>query len=386
MTERVDAVALARALIRRPSVTPADAGALGVLERALEPLGFACRRLRFAEDGSEPVENLYARRGAGAPHFCFAGHTDVVPPGDESAWSHAPFAAELADGTIYGRGAADMKGAIAAFAAAADRFIAAGGDERGSISLLITGDEEGPAVNGTRKVLAWMAGRGEIPDACLVGEPTSAETAGDTIKIGRRGSLTCIVEVTGTQGHVAYPDLADNAAARLARISAALADLPLDDGTPHFPPSNLEITTVDVGNPASNVVPGRARAAFNVRFNDLHTGDSLAALLRETVEAAGGAGLRYRMERRLSGEAFLAPPGGFRDLVAAAVEAATGRRPAFSTAGGTSDARFIKDVCPVVELGLPGPTMHKIDERADTADLRRLTDIYGAVLARFFAP
>ena len=386
MTERVDAVALARPLIRRPSVTPADAGALGVLERALEPLGFACRRLRFAEDGSEPVENLYARRGAGAPHFCFAGHTDVVPPGDESAWSHAPFAAELADGTIYGRGAADMKGAIAAFAAAADRFIAAGGDERGSISLLITGDEEGPAVNGTRKVLAWMAGRGEIPDACLVGEPTSAETAGDTIKIGRRGSLTCIVEVTGTQGHVAYPDLADNAAARLARISAALADLPLDDGTPHFPPSNLEITTVDVGNPASNVVPGRARAAFNVRFNDLHTGDSLAALLRETVEAAGGAGLRYRMERRLSGEAFLAPPGGFRDLVAAAVEAATGRRPAFSTAGGTSDARFIKDVCPVVELGLPGPTMHKIDERADTADLRRLTDIYGAVLARFFAP
>ena len=386
MTERVDAVALARALIRRPSVTPADAGALGVLERALEPLGFACRRLRFAEDGSKPVENLYARRGAGAPHFCFAGHTDVVPPGDESAWSHAPFAAELADGTIYGRGAADMKGAIAAFAAAADRFIAAGGDERGSVSLLITGDEEGPAVNGTRKVLAWMAGRGEIPDACLVGEPTSAETAGDTIKIGRRGSLTCIVEVTGTQGHVAYPDLADNAAARLARILAALADLPLDDGTAHFPPSNLEITTVDVGNPASNVVPGRARAAFNVRFNDTHTGDSLAALLRETVEAAGGAGLRYRMERRLSGEAFLAPPGGFRDLVAAAVEAATGRRPAFSTAGGTSDARFIKDVCPVVELGLPGPTMHKIDERADTADLRRLTDIYGAVLARFFAP
>ena len=386
MTERINLIGLARALIRCPSVTPSDAGALDILERALESLGFVCRRLRFAEPGSEPVDNLYARRGAEAPNFCFAGHTDVVPAGDESAWSHPPFAAALADRAIYGRGAADMKGAIAAFASAVEIFVAGGGGKRGSISLLITGDEEGPAINGTRKVLEWMAERGETIDACVVGEPTSAEIAGDTIKIGRRGSLTCTVEIEGTQGHVAYPHLADNPAARLARAMAALADLRLDDGTENFPPSNLEITTLDVGNPAPNVVPGRARAAFAVRFNDLHTGESLAARLRETLEAAGGAGLRYRLDCRVSGEAFLAPPGGLRDLAADAAEAATGRRPAFSTAGGTSDARFIKDVCPVVELGLPGPTMHKIDERAATADLHRLTAIYHSMLMHYFPP
>lgn len=383
---RIDAIALARELVRRPSVTPTDAGALDALAAALEGLGFACRRLRFSEPGTDPVDNLYARRGAAAPNFCFAGHTDVVPPGDEGDWSRPPFSAELADGALWGRGAADMKGAIAAFAAAAGDFLAERPDPPGSISLLVTGDEEGPAVNGTRKALAWMAENGESIDHCLVGEPTCAEVLGDTVKIGRRGSLSCALEVEGRQGHVAYPHLADNPAARLVRMLAAVIDAPLDEGTGHFAPSNLEVTSIDVGNPAGNVIPARARAAFNVRFNDRHTSAGLLARLRAAFDAAGGPGVRYTLDHRLSGEAFLTPPGGFAALVAGAVEEATGRRPELGTGGGTSDARFVKDYCPVVEFGLVGRTMHKTDEHAPVADILALAKVYGAVLRRYFAP
>lgn len=386
MAGRIDAVALARELIRCPSVTPADAGALDVLRRALEPLGFSCRRLRFEEPGSKPVDNLYARRGAAAPNFCFAGHVDVVPAGDRGAWSRDPFAAEIVDGVLFGRGAADMKGALAAFVAAVDEFLAANSAPCGSISLLITGDEEGPAVNGTRKVLDWMARRGETADVCLVGEPTSVEAVGDTVKIGRRGSLSCTVIVEGAPGHVAYPHLADNPAARLVRMLAAALETRFDDGTAHFQPTALAITSIDIGNPATNVIPARARAAFNIRFNDRHSGESLIARLREIFDSAGGDGVRYALESRLSGEAFLTPPGALSDLVGDAAEAACGRRPALGTGGGTSDARFLKDMCPTVELGLVGRTMHKVDECVAVDDLRRLTAVYRAVLQRYFAP
>jgi len=381
MSAAIDPIALAAALIRRASVTPEDAGALGVLEGALAPLGFACHRLAFGE-GAERVENLYARVGASPPVFCFAGHTDVVPPGERAAWSVDPFAATVADGTLFGRGAVDMKGAVAAFAAAAARHLAdKGGPPRGSIALLITGDEEGPAVNGTRKVLDWMAARGERIDACLVGEPTSRETLGDTIKIGRRGTITGRLAVEGSQGHVAYPQRADNPIPRMVRALAALADTRLDDGTEHFEPSNLEITSVDVGNPAANVIPATARAIFNIRFNDRHTGESLARWLRETCAAQAGA---HALDIEIGGECFLTPPGPLSDLVADAVEGVTGLRPELSTTGGTSDARFIKDHCPVVEFGLPGPSMHKIDERVALADLEALTRIYRAVLDAYF--
>ena len=386
MAGRIDAVALARELIRCPSVTPADAGALDVLRRALEPLGFSCRRLRFEEPGSKPVDNLYARRGAAAPNFCFAGHVDVVPAGDRGAWSRDPFAAEIVDGVLFGRGAADMKGALAAFVAAVDEFLAANSAPCGSISLLITGDEEGPAVNGTRKVLDWMALRGETADVCLVGEPTSVEAVGDTVKIGRRGSLSCTVIVEGAPGHVAYPHLADNPAARLVRMLAAALETRFDDGTAHFQPTALAITSIDIGNPATNVIPARARAAFNIRFNDRHSGAGLIARLREIFDSAGGDGARYALESRLSGEAFLTPPGALSDLVGDAAEAACGRRPALGTGGGTSDARFLKDMCPTVELGLVGRTMHKVDECVAVDDLRRLTAVYRAVLQRYFAP
>lgn len=382
---RIDALELARALIRRPSVTPADAGALDVLRGALEGLGFVCHRLRFEEPGADPVDNLYARRGAEAPNFCFAGHTDVVPPGDRGDWSRDPFGAEVADGMLHGRGAADMKGAIAAFVAAVDSFLADRPAPPGSISLLITGDEEGPAVNGTRKALAWLAERGETLDACLVGEPTNPEVLGETVKIGRRGSLSCALEVEGAAGHVAYPHLADNPATRLVRMLAAAVDERLDDGAPHFEPSGLQITSIDIGNPAANVIPARARAAFNIRFNDRHTGASLLARLRGLFDAAAGPGARYRLDHRLSGEAFLTPPGPLTEAIAGAAAAVCGRRPALGTGGGTSDARFIKDYCPVAEFGLVGKTMHKVDECVAVADLRRLAAIYRGVLDRWFA-
>ncbi|MEX0759450.1 MAG: succinyl-diaminopimelate desuccinylase [Tistlia sp.] len=381
-----DPLDLAQRLIRCPSVTPEEGGALDLLQGELEALGFACTRLVFKEEGTAPVDNLYARLGAAAPNFCFAGHTDVVPPGEAADWSSDPFESTIVEGELVGRGAADMKGAIAAFVAAAGRFLekreAAAEGFGGSISLLITGDEEGPSVNGTRKVLDWLVQEGETLDACLVGEPTNPDALGDMVKIGRRGSLTGNLTALGRQGHTAYPHLADNAAHRLVGLLAALIAEPLDQGTAHFQPSTLQISTIDVGNPASNVVPGRASATFNIRFNDAHSGASLERWLRETLDATGGG---YELAVRVSGESFLTPPGPLSELVAGAVEAVTGRRPELSTTGGTSDARFIKDHCPVAEFGLVGRTMHQVDERVAVADIETLTEIYAKALEDYFA-
>jgi succinyl-diaminopimelate desuccinylase len=384
----IDPVDLTRALIRCPSVTPRDAGALDVLQAALERLGFTCHRLPFGA-GEARVDNLYARLGDKAPNFCFAGHTDVVPVGDPQSWTVDPFGAALVDGQVYGRGATDMKGAVAAFVVAVARFLAASGAQfisegRGSISLLITGDEEGDAVDGTVKVLDWLKARGERLDACLVGEPTNQKRLGDMIKIGRRGSLTAKLTVHGVQGHTAYPQLADNPVHRLVRMLDAVTREALDDGTEHFQPSNLQITSIDVGNAASNVIPAKAEAAFNLRFNDRHSAKSVEAWLRRKFDEAAAGG-RYELAIKVSGEAFLTPPGPLTDLVARAAEAETGVVPELSTTGGTSDARFIKDHCPVAEFGLVGLTMHKADERSAVADIEALTRIYQAVLAGFFA-
>jgi succinyl-diaminopimelate desuccinylase len=377
-----DPVALAQALIRCPSVTPEDQGALGVVERALDQMGFRCHRLRFEESGTAPVDNLYARLGEGAPNLCFAGHTDVVPPGDRDSWQVDPFAGEVKNGVLYGRGAVDMKGAIACFLAATARFL-----ERqwpaGSISFLITGDEEGPATNGTRKVLAWLRERRETLDACVVGEPTSAERLGDTIKIGRRGSLNARLTVRGVQGHVAYPERADNPIPRLLIMLQALCAEPLDAGSEHFDPSDLVITSVDVGNPASNLIPAEARACFNIRFNDRHTARTLETALRTRLDATGGD---YRLEVHSGAEAFRTMPGPFTDLLEALIKRELGIVPALSTTGGTSDARFIKDVCPVVEFGLVGATIHQVDERVPVPDLEALTRVYMALLASFVRP
>jgi succinyl-diaminopimelate desuccinylase len=383
----VDPVELAAELIRRPSVTPKDEGALDVVAARLERLGFECHRLVFDDPGPngaiEPIANLYARLGTGRPNLCFAGHTDVVPAGPAEAWSFEPFAAALRDGQLCGRGAVDMKGAIAAFIAAADCFLSAQGDGfGGSISLLITGDEEGVAVNGTRKVLEWLRARGETLDACVVGEPTSAAALGDMIKIGRRGSMTGRLTVNGVQGHVAYPHLTDNAAHRLVRLLHALTSEALDPGTEHFQASSLQVTTIDIGNPATNVVPGIARATFNIRFNDRWTSETLKAWVGKRLAAVGGD---YRIAWEVSGESFLVPPGQVSDCLGAAIAAVTGRTPELSTTGGTSDARFIHTYCPVAEFGLVGQTMHKADERVELADLAQLTAIYEVFLTRFFA-
>jgi len=385
-----DPIALSQALIRCPSVTPADAGALGVLAGALEDIGFTCHRLRFSDENTPDVENMYARLGNGGPNFCFAGHTDVVPVGDAADWTRDPFSGDVTDGVLHGRGAADMKSAIACFTAAVAKLVERQGapdswGTPGSISLLITGDEEGPAVNGTRKVLEWLAERGEQLDACIVGEPTNPEALGDMIKIGRRGSTTGDVVVHGTQGHTAYPHLADNPVHHLVRMLGTLTAAPLDEGTEHFPPTTLQITTVDVGNPANNVIPARVSATFNIRFNDLHSSDSLAAWVRETFDRAiAGTNARYDLSFRVTGEAFLTPPGPFSEAISDAVAKVTGRRPELSTTGGTSDARFIKDFCPVAEFGLVGQTMHKVDERVATSDIEQLTEIYLTVLETYF--
>lgn len=378
----IDPVALTQELIRCPSVTPADAGALGVLERALTGMGFTCTRLTFEEPGTDPVDNLYARLGTASPNFCFAGHTDVVPTGDRTGWSVDPFGAEIIEGKLYGRGTSDMKGAIACFVAAVKSFLDRNGNPPGSISLLITGDEEGPSINGTRKVLDWMREQGEVIDACLVGEPTNPKALGDMMKIGRRGSVTMTLTAYGAQGHVAYPHLADNPLPRLAEALTLLSKSPLDEGTDHFQPSTLAITSIDVGNPASNVIPAKGTAKFNIRFNDLHTPQSLEAHVRDVLEEVGGS---WDLKMQVSGVAFLTPPGPLVATVAAAVTAVTGRAPELSTSGGTSDARFIKDHCPVVEFGLVGATMHKVDEHVAVADLHQLTAIYGAVLERYFS-
>ena len=374
-------LALARALIRCESVTPADGGALDVVQEALETLGFTCHRLPFQEPGTAPVDNLYARRGEGRPNFCFAGHTDVVPTGDRESWTREPFAGVVEDGVLYGRGASDMKGAIAAFVAAVARLDAAC-TGAGSISLLITGDEEGPAINGTRKVLDWLAERDETLDACLVGEPTNPEELGEMVKIGRRGSLNGTLRVEGRQGHVAYPMLAENPLPRLVALLNALLALTLDEGTEHFQPGRLELTTIDVGNTATNVIPGAATARFNVRFNDRHTGASLERTIRACLDATGES---YTLTVEVSGEAFLTPPGRLSAIIADSVAAVTGRTPAFSTTGGTSDARFIKDHCPVAEFGLLSRTMHRTDECVPVEAVERLADIYLGILERYFA-
>ncbi len=376
----LDPISLAQALIRCPSVTPDDAGALDVLAQALAPLGFECHRLRF-----DDIDNLYARIGTAAPNFCFAGHTDVVPPGDRALWRHDPFAAEIKDGTLYGRGAADMKSAIAAFAAAVSRHMD-GHAPKGSISLLITGDEEGPAINGTTKVLDWLKARGERIDHCIVGEPTSTARSGDTLKIGRRGSLTARVTVRGMQGHVGYPHKALNPIPVMAALVTRLSSHTLDKGTAHFEPSTLSFTTVDVGNPAANVIPAEARATLNIRFNDTHTAESLQSWIAdETRSLTNIPGFEIATDFIIGARAFLTEPGAFTDLVSRAVKHATGAAPELSTTGGTSDARFIKDHCPVAELGLPGGTMHKTDECVPVEEIHRLSDIYTSILDHYFA-
>ncbi|MBI1365852.1 MAG: succinyl-diaminopimelate desuccinylase [Alphaproteobacteria bacterium] len=381
----INAVELAQRLIRRRSVTPADDGALDVLEETLDALGFAAKRLPFEEAGAERVDNLYARWGSGAPNLCFAGHTDVVPAGDESAWSLPPFSGEIRDGALWGRGAADMKGSIAAFVAAAQRAIEAKA-VCGSISLLITGDEEGPAINGTRKVLGALREAGERIDHCLVGEPSGYEELGDMIKVGRRGSTNCVLTVYGRQGHVAYPHRAQNPIPAMLRMLSVLTDAPLDGGFDNFEPSRLEITDIHAGNPAHNVIPARAMARFNIRFNPNWTGPSLEAWLRSRLdEVAAATGVRYELMTHCTGDAFLTTDDVFLGVISDAIESRLGRKPAFSTTGGTSDARYIKDVAPVAEFGLVGKTIHQIDEHARLADIEALTDIYEDVIRRYFA-
>ncbi|MBS0538199.1 MAG: succinyl-diaminopimelate desuccinylase [Proteobacteria bacterium] len=388
-----DTIELTRALVRCESVTPREAGALQLLEKVLKDVGFRCERMDFTEKGADDVANLYARIGedkhGNGKHFCFAGHSDVVPVGDLSSWTIGPFAAELSGGYLFGRGAADMKGAIAAFADAAQRFVARRGTNfGGAISLLITGDEEGPAVNGTVKMLKRLADRGETIDACIVGEPTSSKRFGDMMKIGRRGSMTVDMTVRGIQGHVAYPERLDNAIHRLSAIIEALVREPIDKGSTHFQPTSLQFTTVDVGNPATNIAPGVAKARFNTRFNDLWTSKTLLAHLKERVDKVnatlGGNGIvEYQVS--VSGESFYTPPGQLSELVAGAVRDVAGVECELSTTGGTSDARFIRSYCPVLEFGLVGESMHKVDEKSAIADLKTLSRVYETVLDRYFS-
>jgi succinyl-diaminopimelate desuccinylase len=380
----LDPVAFAADLIRCKSVTPADDGALGTLERMLAAAGFVCHRLPFSEPGTPDIDNLYARIGTKGPHFCFAGHTDVVPVGNVAGWSVDPFAADIQDGYLYGRGAVDMKGAISAFAAAALGFAEArkSGGLPGSISFLITGDEEGPSINGTKKVLDWMAAHGEIPDLCLVGEPTNETVLGDMAKIGRRGSVNVELTAKGAQGHVAYPHLADNPIHPLIALLADLAAKPLDAGNAHFQPSSLQVTTVDVANPTENLIPAKAHARLNIRFNDMHSSASLLDWIAGRIAALGG---KIDMVSRVSGESFITAPGTLSGLVSDAVEKRLGRRPALSTTGGTSDARFISRHCPTIEFGLVGRTMHKTDERAAVQDILDLSAIYRHMLDSYFA-
>jgi succinyl-diaminopimelate desuccinylase len=382
-----DPVAIARDLLRCRSVTPAEGGALKFLEGTLKAAGFTVHRMTFSEPGADDVENLYARIGTASPHLMFAGHTDVVPPGDEKAWRHPPFSGEVADGELYGRGAVDMKGGIAcALAAVLDYLSHHGGRPKGSLSFLITGDEEGIAINGTPKLLQWATERGEEFDHCILGEPSNVAELGDTIKIGRRGSLNGHLIVTGRQGHVAYPQRAENPIRGLVTLVAALQAKPLDSGTALFPPSHLEFTSVDVGNKTVNLIPGEARARFNIRFNDKHTLASLKKLIEKRAAKAACGKIRYAFEWEPSNAwVFVTEPGPFTELVSEAITKVTGRTPELSTSGGTSDARFITAHCPVVEFGLVGQTMHAVDERVPIADLRALTTIYRTIIDRYFA-
>lgn len=377
-----DPIALTQALIRCRSVTPADDGALGVVQTACEALGFSGHRLPFAEPGTADVDNLYTRWGGNERVLAFAGHTDVVPPGPEDAWSHPPFAAEIIDGTLYGRGAVDMKGAIGCFIAAAARAKAAGGLPDGlGLAMIITGDEEAVSINGTVKMMPALAEMGEHHHACIVGEPTCPQTVGDMVKIGRRGSMTALLTVAGRQGHVAYPDDADNAAEKMTTLLSALKARAIDFGTEHFPPTTLAVSTIDVGNPAVNVIPGAASASFNIRFNDQHGSDDIKNWVSERLTETGLTGWDIRW--KVSGESFLTPPGPLSALLVETIRGETGITPSLSTTGGTSDARFIKDYCPVAEFGLVNQTIHQVDERVAVADLERLTKIYQAVIQRF---
>jgi len=376
----LDPVAFAQALIRRPSVTPADAGAMDVLQSTLSDLGFACRRMPF-----EGIENLYARRGTSGPNLAFAGHTDVVPVGDAAAWTTGPFEAQIIDGVLYGRGAVDMKGSIAAWTAAVSRVLAKG-DVPGSLSFLITGDEEGKAIHGTGPVVEALAAEGETIDHVVLGEPTSAARLGDQLKIGRRGSLNAWITVEGVQGHVAYPHQAANPIPVLIRLLAEIQAHVLDQGHPRFPASNLEVTTIDVGNPVTNVIPAKATARLNIRFNPLHDGDSLIAWLEGACAKAGvGFDGTVTLEPVLTGNAFITEPGPFVDVLAAAVKSVTGEAPILSTTGGISDARFLRKLCPVVELGLVGATMHAVDECTSVQEIEDLTRIYEQVILGYFA-
>lgn len=380
-----DVVPILQSLVRCPSVTPAEGGALTYLEDLLSSHGFICQRLIFKQEGTPDVENLFARIGSGKPHLCFAGHTDVVPPGLATDWSFPPFAAELSGGFLYGRGATDMKGSVAAFAAAAIDRLKSGGKPKGTISFLITGDEEGPAINGTVKVLQWMKDNNALPDHCIVGEPSCSEKLGDTIKIGRRGSLSFIVTVEGRQGHAAYPHKADNPIPKMARFIEALSTAVLDEGNEHFGPSTLAFTSVDVGNPAGNVIPSRATAKFNIRFNTEHDFESLKRWVATHIDAVKQAqGGNWTVDSIEGAEAFITEPGPFVGMVQDAVHHETGILPELSTAGGTSDARFIKDYCPVLEFGPTNATIHMTNERISLEELKATQRIYGRILDDYF--
>jgi succinyl-diaminopimelate desuccinylase len=379
----VDPVELSQRLIRCPSVTPEEGGALDELQVVLEKIGFRCKRLIFSESGTPDVDNLYARIGKMGPNFCFAGHSDVVPPGQSSEWSGDPFSGIIADGKLFGRGSSDMKSAIAAFVAAAEQFIKEGFNKREfSISLLITGDEEGPAINGTNKVLEWMKENNENIDSCIVGEPTNPDFLGGMAKIGRRGSLTGWLTVFGTQGHTAYPHLADNPLSRLVKMLAPLSEGNLDEGTEYFPPTTAAIASIDTGNSASNVIPNKATATFNIRFNDSRTSEELENWLENIFEEVGG---KFELETACSSNAFITQPGALSDDLVDSVKEVTGLFPELSTTGGTSDARFIRKYCPVIEFGGVGKTMHKINEHVEVEDIRILSDIYLVLLRRFFS-
>ncbi|MDV7339722.1 succinyl-diaminopimelate desuccinylase [Terasakiella sp. A23] len=378
----IDTVSFTQDLIRCPSVTPLDEGVFDLLQGTLEELGFTCHRLPFQEEGTERVENLYARIGTDGPNFCFAGHLDVVPVGDEAGWTYNPFGGEIHNGRLYGRGAADMKGAVAAFVEATQNFLKSQGEGfKGSISYLITGDEEGPAINGTKKVLEWMEEQGEVMDHCLVGEPTNPKCMGEMMKVGRRGSINSVLTVHGTQGHVAYPHRADNPLPRLVKMLDALISDELDQGNEFFDASSLSITTIDCGNTVENVIPGEATAKFNIRYNNIHTGASLEDWIRKTLDSVD---TNYTLKTRISGESFMSPQDKLTDLIEAATEKVTGVAPERSTSGGTSDARFITHACTVAEFGLVGQTMHKVDENVLVEDLQNLTKIYETILTDYF--
>ena len=391
---QIDPVNFAAELIRCPSVTPADAGALDLLEKVLTEIGFTCTRLPFQEPDTARVDNLYARLGDAAPHICFAGHTDVVPVGAADNWQKDPFSGDISDDKLWGRGAADMKGAIAAFVAATADYLSQNGKPKGSISLLITGDEEGPSVNGTIKMLDWLSTQQEVIDDCIVGEPTNPETLGEMIKIGRRGSVNTTVTIEGIQGHVAYPHRAANPVPHLVQLLERLITAKLDDGTPHFQPSNLELTGFDVGNAVTNVIPALAQARFNIRYNDIWSRDTITDWINENLNAAhdalnnaidGENKFSLTVDINHSGEAFLTPTGTLSELAVSAVEKTLGMTPKLSTSGGTSDARFIKDHARVIEFGLVGKTMHKVDEHVRVNDIQSLTKIYQEILSGYFS-